>query len=119
MTTIGSSDALGFHLDLAGGAEVLKEMAAESIAGLAEAVAAEAGPDAEVASKVTDRARSTVRVPAEQQAKDGALTRAAAAVGLEVVERKRRPRKKKPRAKKAPVKNARAKKKTAKKAAEK
>lgn len=96
MTT---SDEIGFHLDLAGGAEVLKEMAAKSIAGIAEAVAAEAGPDAEVTQKVTDRARATVRVPAEQQAKDGVLSRAASAAGLEIVQRKRRPRK--PRAKKA------------------
>lgn len=92
MTT---SDELGFHLDLAGGAAVLKEMAAEHIAGIAEAVAAEAGADAEVTQKVTDRARAAVKVPAEQQAKDGVLIRAAAAAGLEVVQyppRKRRPR---------------------------
>lgn len=106
MTTIGSSDELGFHLNLAGGAEVLKEMAAERIAEMAKAVAAEAGPDAEVAQKVTDRARSTVRVPADQQAKDGVLTRAAAAVGLEVVQRNRRPRKRNPRTKKATTKKA-------------
>jgi hypothetical protein len=84
---------LGFHLDLAGGAEVLKEMAAESIAGIAAAVAAGAGPDAQVTQKVTDRARATVKVPAEQQAKDGVLSRAASSAGLEVVQRKRRPRK--------------------------
>jgi hypothetical protein len=102
MTT---SDEIGFHLDLAGGAEVLKEMAAKQIAGIAETIAAEAGADAEVAQNVTDRARATVRVPAEQQAKDGVLTRAAAAAGLEVVQsktRKRRPRK--ARAKKAAAK---------------
>lgn len=97
MTTIGSKDELGFHLDLAGGAEVLKQMAAESIAGIADAIAGQAGPDAKVTSKVTDRARSSVRVPADQQAKDGVLTRAAAAAGLEVVQRKRSPRRAKPK----------------------
>ena len=96
MTT---SDELGFHLNLDGGAVVLKEMAAAQIAAMAETVAAGAGPDAEVTQTVTDRARATVRVPADQQAKDGVLTRAAAEAGLEVVERKRRPRK--PRGKKA------------------
>lgn len=95
MTT--TSQELGFHLNLAGGAEVLKEMAAASIAGIAETVAAQAGPDAEVTQKVTDRARSSVRVPADQQAKDGVLSRAASAAGLEVVQRKRRPRERRTR----------------------
>jgi hypothetical protein len=90
---IGSQDKVGFHLDLAGGAEVLKEIAADRIAEIAETIAAEAGSDADVTQKVTDRARATVRVPAEQQAKDGVLSRAASAAGLEVVQRKRRPRK--------------------------
>jgi len=84
---------LGFHLDLAGGAEVLKVMAAKQIAGIAAAVAGEAGPDAEVTQTVTDRARATVRVPADQQAKDGVLSRAATAAGLQIVQRNRRPRK--------------------------
>jgi hypothetical protein len=88
-----ADDDIGFHLNLAGGAEVLKEMAAERIAGIAESIAAGAGSDAAVTQKVTDRARATVRVPAEQQAKDGVLSRAASAAGLEVVQRKRRPRK--------------------------
>lgn len=86
---------IGFHLNLAGGAEVLKQMAAEHIAGIAGAVAAEAGADAEVTQKVTDRARATVKVPAEQQAKDGVLSRAAAASGLEVVQWQPRSRKRK------------------------
>jgi hypothetical protein len=84
---------LGFHLDLAGGAAVLKEMAAGRIAEIAETVAAGAGADTDVTQRVTDRARAAVRVPAEQQAKDGVLSRAAAAAGLEVVQSKRRPRK--------------------------
>lgn len=87
---------LGFHLNLAGGAEVLKVMAAKRIAEIAETVAAQAGEDAEVTQKVTDRARATVKVPADQQAKDGVLSRAAASAGLDIVQlrlRARRPRK--------------------------
>lgn len=88
-----ADDDIGFHLNLAGGAEVLKEMAAANIAAIAEAIAAQSGSDAKVTQKVTDRARATVRVPAEQQAKDGVLSRAASAAGLQVVQRKqRRPR---------------------------
>ncbi|MDD7812623.1 hypothetical protein PP713_08650 [Mycobacterium sp. CSUR Q5927] len=79
-----------FELDLAGGAEVLKEMAADMIADLAAQVAAAAGPSAEVKMRVTDRARASVTVPAEAQAVDGVLTRAATTVGLEVVARKPR-----------------------------
>lgn len=93
MTVPTSSEPVGFYLNLAGGAEVLKQMAAKSIEELADTIAAQAGPDAKVTSKVTDRARSTVRVPAEQQAKDGVLTRGATAAGLEVVQRERKPRK--------------------------
>jgi enoyl reductase-like protein len=95
MTVPTSSDNVGFYLNLAGGAEVLKEMAADRIAEIAETIAGGAGEDAEVTQKVTDRARATVKVPAEQQAKDGVLSRAASAAGLEVVQRKRRPRKSK------------------------
>jgi hypothetical protein len=86
---------IGFYLDLGGGGEVLKEMAAAQIATIAGAVAAEAGPDAEVTQNVTDRARATVRVPADQQAKDGVLSRAAAGAGLEVVQRRRKSRNRK------------------------
>lgn len=75
---------MAFELNLEGGAEVLKEMAAPHIAALARQVAAAAGPDAEVVEYTTDRAAATVSVPAEQQAKDGALTRAASGAGLEV-----------------------------------
>lgn len=73
-----------FRLDRRGGAEVLKQLAAESINAVARQVAAKAGPDAEVSEYTTDRAAASVSVPAEQQAKDGVLTRAAASVGLEV-----------------------------------
>ncbi|EFG75248.1 hypothetical protein HMPREF0591_4811 [Mycobacterium parascrofulaceum ATCC BAA-614] len=81
-----TSSEIGFHLDLAGGAEVLKETAAELVGEIAAKVAAAAGPDATVTQKVTDRSRASVRVPSDQQAKDGVLSRAATAVGLEVVQ---------------------------------
>ena len=80
---------MSFELDVAGGAEVLKEMAAPLIVEISAQIAA-AVPSAEVSVRVTDRARASVKVPAEAQAKDGALTRAAAAIGLEVVPRKPR-----------------------------
>lgn len=73
-----------FKLNRAGGAEVLKQLAAPAIKELARKIAADAGDDAEVVEYTTDRAAASVRVPAEQQAKDGVLTRAAAAAGLEV-----------------------------------
>jgi hypothetical protein len=73
-----------FRLNRAGGAEILKELAAPHINAIAQDVAAKAGDDAEVQPYTTDRAAAAVRVPAEQQAKDGSLTRAAAAAGLEV-----------------------------------
>lgn len=73
-----------FRLDRKGGAEVLKQLAAPHINALARQVAAGAGKDAEVDEYTTDRAAAAVSVPAHQQAKNGALTRAAAAAGLEV-----------------------------------
>lgn len=48
---------------------------------MAAAVDAE---DVEVGEYTTDRNAASVSVPAEAQARDGALTRAAARVGLEV-----------------------------------
>lgn len=72
-----------FKLDHAGIAELLK---GPEISGAIDAagqqVAALAGGDAKAAT--TDRHISIVRVEAERQARDGALTRAAAACGLEV-----------------------------------
>jgi hypothetical protein len=73
-----------FKLDRKGGAQVLKEQAAPLINALARQVAERAGEDAEVDEYTTDRAAAAVTVPADQQAKDGGLTRAAAAAGLEV-----------------------------------
>lgn len=87
MTSGGNS----FELDLEGGAEVLTEMAAAAISEIALQVAGAADEGATVAEyaqvseRVTDRFVASVSVPAERQAKDGVLTRAAAAAGLEVV----------------------------------
>ena len=73
-----------FRLNYKGGREVLNEVAAPLINAVAHQVAGRIGEDAEVDEYTTDRAAAAVRVPAERQAKDGALTRAAAAAGLEV-----------------------------------
>lgn len=73
-----------FHLDRAGGAEVLKQIAAKQIAALAQQIGEAAGDEAVVHTYTTDRAAASVSVPATQQAKDGVLTRAASAAGLEV-----------------------------------
>lgn len=73
-----------FRLDRKGGAEVLKQLAAPRVNELARQIAANAGEDAKVDEYTTDRAAAAVTVPAERQAKDGALTRAASAAGLEV-----------------------------------
>lgn len=75
---------MNFRLDRKGGAEVLKTLAAPAINDLAKQVGDQAGEDAEVDEYTTDRAAAAVSVPAEQQAKHGTLTRAAAAAGLEV-----------------------------------
>lgn len=88
-----------FQLDREGGAEVLKELAAQHLLEIGLQVAAEADEGAtadeyaQVEEKVTDRAVVAVTVPAERQAKDGVLTRAAAAAGLEVTAYPPRPRK--------------------------
>lgn len=94
-----------FKLDREGGAEVLKELVAAHISELALQVAAGADEGAtveeyaQVSDRVTDRFVASVSVPADRQARDGVLTRAAAAAGLEVTlrQRKSRPRKSKSR----------------------
>lgn len=73
-----------FRMNYKGGSEVLKELAAPHINALAQHVAATAGDGAEVTEYTTDRAAASVSVPAEAQAKDGVLTRAVSAAGLEV-----------------------------------
>lgn len=87
-----------FELDVEGGAEVLKEMSASVISELALQVAAAADEGAtvdeyaQIAEKVGDRFRASVSVPADRQARDGVLTKAAAAAGLEVKLRQGRKR---------------------------
>lgn len=54
---------------------------------VANEVAAAAGSDAVVEEYTTDRGAAAVMVPAEDQAIYGTLTRAAEAVGLEVVQK--------------------------------
>lgn len=80
-----------FVLDRDGGAEVLKELAAEAISELALRIGAAADEGAKVSeySQISDRVSAkrfvaSVAVPAYRQAKDGVLTRAAIAEGLEV-----------------------------------
>lgn len=75
---------MNFTLNRKGGADVLKQLAAEQVNALAKQVADNAGKGAEFEEYTTDRAAASVSVPAHQQAKDGVLTRAAAAAGLEV-----------------------------------
>jgi len=73
-----------FRLNFKGGREVLNKVAAPLINAVAHQVADRIGEDAIVDEYTTDRAAAAVSVPAERQAKDGALTRAASAAGLEV-----------------------------------
>ncbi|MCK0174802.1 hypothetical protein [Mycolicibacterium sp. F2034L] len=72
-----------FRLNRKGGAEVLNGLAAPAINALAHQIAGGI-EGAEVTEYTTDRAAASVSVPAEAQAKDGVLTRGAAAAGLEV-----------------------------------
>lgn len=75
----------GFTLDRAGASVILKELSGAAVSELAQAVASGAGPDATVTTKVTKtRFVASVQVPAEQQATDGVLSRAAGALGLVV-----------------------------------
>lgn len=81
---------VSFQLDRDGGAEVLKEIVAETLMQIGLQVAEAADNGAKVAEfstvedYVTDRYVVAVTVPAERQAKFGVLTKAAAAAGLEV-----------------------------------
>lgn len=75
---------MSFELDHDGAEEVLKHLAADAINDLAQKVADHAGEDALLDTYTTDRAAASVSVPADQQAKDGVLSRAAAAAGLEL-----------------------------------
>lgn len=75
----------GVRLNRRGVERLLKSQGyAAAVNNIVRDVAAEAGPDAVFDEYTTDRAAGSISVPAEQQARDGLLTRAAAAVGLEV-----------------------------------
>ena len=74
-----------FTLNRAGGNEILKAVCAEEVSALAAQVVAAAGPEAFLSTKVTaTRFVATIKVPAEAQATDGVLSRAATAVGLTI-----------------------------------
>ncbi|WP_433658039.1 hypothetical protein ACQPW1_39715 [Nocardia sp. CA-128927] len=61
---------------------LLRTAFGEDVAALARRLAAQAGKGARVHLYTTDRQAASVSVPAYRQAKHGALTKAAAAVGL-------------------------------------
>ncbi|MFD3431155.1 hypothetical protein [Nocardia fluminea] len=61
---------------------LLRTAFGDEVRDLAKRVAAAAGKGARVRMYATDRQKADVSVPAHRQAKDGALTKAAAAVGL-------------------------------------
>ena len=74
-----------FVLNRAGGGEVLKELCAEAITQLGVEVSADAGKTAVVETGVSrTRFVATVKVSAEDQAKDGVLSRAASQAGLTI-----------------------------------
>ncbi|SUA72660.1 Uncharacterised protein [Nocardia otitidiscaviarum] len=64
--------------------KLLQQRFVNSVNDLAYALGAEAGDEAFVEEYSTDRSAAAVIVPTEAQARDGVLTRAAAALGLEV-----------------------------------
>jgi len=74
-----------FRLNFKGGAEVLRsEWITAQVNAVAHSVADDIGDEADVDEYTTDRSAASVSVPAALQATDGALTRAAAKLGLEV-----------------------------------
>lgn len=79
------ADELRFTLNTKTGRKILNRAdTAKLINAAAEKVRRKAGRGARVVKYTTDRQAASVSVPAERQARDGALTRAAAAVGLTV-----------------------------------
>ncbi|WP_067573691.1 hypothetical protein [Nocardia acidivorans] len=72
------------RLDRVGIAAVLKTAFAPMVNAAAHEIASQIGSEAIVDGYTTDRNAAAVLVPAEQQATDGVLTRAAAAAGLPV-----------------------------------
>lgn len=74
-------DSVKITLDYKAIGEILKTQTQGLVNDWAKKVAATI-PGAELEEYTTDRQAAKVRVPAHQQAKDGALTRAAAGLGL-------------------------------------
>lgn len=72
------------HLNTANVGRMLTTRFRGPVNALAHAIAEQAGEDAEVDEYTTDRSAAGVSVPTHRQTVDGALTRAAAALGLEV-----------------------------------
>lgn len=72
------------RLNTAAVGQVLKKAFAPLVNEAADEIASHAGPDAIVDDYTTDRNAAAVLIPAEQQATDGTLTRAAAAAGFAV-----------------------------------
>lgn len=95
---------MAFVLNVVGGSEVLKMIAAEEVSALAGQVAAAAGQGAVIETKTSKtRFVAAVKVPADMQAKDGTLSRAASEVGLEInAYPKRAVRAEEPKAPRAP-----------------
>ena len=73
-----------FRLNRKGVGEILKTEFVDEINRIATEMADDIGDEAEVSFYTTDRGAASVTVPAELQATEGALTRAATKVGLEV-----------------------------------
>lgn len=74
-----------FRLNYKGLGEVLRSPRAAALVNDAAAqLRDQAGEDAEMSEYTTDRRAASVSVPANLQASDGLLTKAAAAVGLTV-----------------------------------
>lgn len=102
---------MAFKLNLAGGAEVLKEIMTAEVEALADQVAGLSGPNATVSTKVgSTRFVATIAVPAAEQAKDGVLSKAASQLGLTINAYPKRNVKEKPA--KTPRKRGRPRKKT-------
>lgn len=79
--------AAGFTLriDRRAIAKIAKSAEAQQVvAAAARKIADAAGDDAEVDEYMTDRRSAAVKVPAHQQATDGALSRAASSAGITI-----------------------------------
>lgn len=74
-----------FKLNRKAISELLRSAEAQAVVtGVAQEIAAAAGPEAKVNEYTTDRAAASVYLPAHHQAADGALSRAAADAGVHI-----------------------------------